>query len=78
VIKVHGEEYLTAREAADLLGVKVATLYAYASRGRVRSYRRGRTRLSLYRRAELEAMLELHSDRPRTTLPRAEDWIPYT
>jgi excisionase family DNA binding protein len=78
VIRIQGEDFLTAEEAAELLGVKVATLYAYASRGRVRSYRRGRTRLSLYRRAELEAMLRLHPDHPKTTLPRAEDWVPYT
>src|SRR5918995_2091656 len=29
--------YLTAREAAEELGVSVATLYAYVSRGRIRS-----------------------------------------
>jgi citrate synthase len=78
VIRIDGEEFLTAQEAADLLGVKVTTLYAYASRGRVRSYRRGRARRRLYRRAELDAMLELHPGGPQTRLPRAEDWVPYT
>ena len=78
MIEIEGEDFMTAEEAAELLGVKVATLYAYASRGRLRSYRRGRTRRRLYRRAELESMLELDADRPRVQLPRAEDWVPYT
>jgi len=78
VIRIDGEEFLTAQEAADLLGVKLATLYAYASRGRVRSYRRGRTRSRLYRRTEIEAMVELRQGAPQTRLPRAEDWVPYT
>ena len=34
---VDGEEYLTVDEAARLLGVKPATLYAYVSRGVLRS-----------------------------------------
>jgi citrate synthase len=78
VIRIDGEVFLTAQEAADLLGVKLATLYAYASRGRVHSYRRGRTRRRLYRLTELEGMVELQQGAPRTRLPRAEDWVPYT
>lgn len=31
------ESFLTAREAADVLGVKVGTIYAYVSRGLIRS-----------------------------------------
>jgi citrate synthase len=38
---VDGEEFLTVDEAARLLGVKPATLYAYVSRGLLRSYREG-------------------------------------
>jgi len=53
---VDGEEYLTGDEAARLLGVKPATLYAYVSRGVLRSYREGTKRQRLYRRAELEAL----------------------
>src|SRR4029077_4719509 len=45
---VEGVEYLTAAEAATALGVKRETLYAYASRGRLRSYRRGTGRARLY------------------------------
>lgn len=78
VITIGDEEFLTAREAASLLGVKLATLYAYVSRGRVRSYRRGQARRRLYRRDEIEAMVELDQGAPRTRLPRAEDWVPYT
>ena len=41
MVHVDGEEYLTVKEAARLLGVKPATLYAYVSRGLLRSYRQG-------------------------------------
>jgi excisionase family DNA binding protein len=76
--RIEGEEFLTADEAAGLLGVKVRTLYAYASRGRLRSYREGRRRRRLYRKSEVEALLGLRLASPRVTLPRAEDWVPYT
>ena len=59
MIIYEGEEYLTVKEAAKLLGVKRATLYAYVSRGLIRSYRRGIKRQRLYRRAELEALLRV-------------------
>jgi excisionase family DNA binding protein len=75
---IQGDEYLTAEEASAMLGVKVTTLYAYASRGRLRSYREGRRRRRLYRRVEVEALLDLRTASPRASLPRAEDWVPYT
>lgn len=81
MINVDGVEYLSAAEAAELLGVKITTLYAYASRGRIRSYRRGIRRERFYRRSELEALLRL---RPANAadeaddLPRAETWIPHS
>ena len=75
---IEGEEFLTAEEAAGLLGIKVRSLYAYASRGKLRSYREGRRRRRLYRRAEVEALRDLGVASPRVTLPRAEDWVPYT
>src|SRR5262245_36776490 len=59
MIVLNGEEYLTGEEAAQLLGVKRATLYAYVSRGVLRSYRQGIKRQRLYRRADLEALLRL-------------------
>jgi excisionase family DNA binding protein len=59
VIVLDGEEYLTVKEASRLLGVKAATLYAYVSRGLLRSYRQGIRRQRLYRRAELEPLVRL-------------------
>ena len=55
MISVNGEEYLTVKEATRLLGVKPATLYAYVSRGVLRSYRQGIKRQRLYRRARWRA-----------------------
>ena len=69
-----GEEYLTVEEAARRLGVKGETLYAYVSRGLLRSYRQGIKRQRLYRRAEVAALIRL--DRGRwPVIPPAEDWI---
>jgi citrate synthase len=59
MINYEGVEYLTAVEAAEMLGVKVATLYSYASRGRIQSYRRGIKRERFYRRDDIEALLRL-------------------
>src|SRR5919201_1945634 len=53
MVIVNGEEYLTVKEAARVLGVKPATLYAYVSRGVLRSYRQGIKRQRLYRRTEV-------------------------
>lgn len=51
----HGE-FLTAAEAAELLDVKLATLYAYTSRGLVQSVPGGRGRSRRYRRRDLERL----------------------
>ena len=59
MVILDGEEYLTVDEAAQLLGVKPATLYAYVSRGILKSYRQGIKRQRLYRRAEVEALIRL-------------------
>jgi excisionase family DNA binding protein len=87
VISVEGEEFLTVNEAARRLGVKVATLYAYVSRGRLTSYRQGMKRRRLYRRADIERLLELAPSAvelagPRRAparrvpdIPLAESWI---
>jgi excisionase family DNA binding protein len=71
---VDGEEYLTVEEAARLLGVKTATLYAYVSRGVLRSYREGTKRQRLYRRAEVEALRRLDRGGP-PDIPPADSWI---
>gem|GEM_PF-1409645 len=56
--------FLTVKEATELLGVKPATLYAYVSRGVLRSYRMGVGRQRLYRRADIEALLAVRADAP--------------
>ncbi len=83
MIVLDGEEYLTVEEAADLLGVKRATLYAYVSRGLLRSYRQGIKRQRLYRRSEVESLVRIapSAGRPeaprrrRVEIPLAESWI---
>ena len=55
-IVIDGIEYLDGDEAARLLGVKKATLYAYVSRGIVQSYRQGVGRHRLYRRDAIERL----------------------
>jgi citrate synthase len=52
------QRYLTAAEAAGLLGISTATLYAYVSRGLLRSEAGdGRSRARRYLRADVEALL---------------------
>ena len=82
VVTIQGEEYLTVEEAAALMGVKPATLYAYVSRGILRSYRQGMKRQRLYRRTEIEALTrvapsvpEPAASRSLPAIPLAESWI---
>ena len=51
-----GHAYLSAAEAADRLGVKVPTLYAYTSRGLVRSVAGPRGRARRYLRADIDRL----------------------
>src|SRR5215467_4274348 len=53
LIKMPDAAYLTAVEAAEALGIKVETLYAYVSRGLVRS-EAGGGRARRYRAADIE------------------------
>ena len=80
MIELNGETYLDGNEACHLLGVKVATLYTYVSRGVLRSYKQGIKRQRLYKRAELEALIQIRpSNEPvddGDDLPHAEDWVP--
>ncbi|HEX2440104.1 MAG TPA: helix-turn-helix domain-containing protein [Methylomirabilota bacterium] len=74
MVILDGEEFLTVDEAAALMGVKPATLYAYVSRGVLKSYRQGMKRQRLYRRAEVEALIRL--DRGEgPAIPPVENWI---
>ena len=82
MVVLNGEEYLTVDEAARLLDVKPATLYAYVSRGVLKSYRQGIKRQRLYRRAEVEGLLRLapsvdvgRDGRRVPEIPLAESWI---
>lgn len=77
---IDGADYLDVDEAAALLGIKKATLYAYVSRGTLRSYRQRVGRRRLYRRDDVEA---LRTVRPSSSddgvlrdvnLPDAESW----
>lgn len=75
MIELQGEFYLSAGEASDMLGIKPATLYAYVSRGVLRSYRQGIKRQRLYRRRDVERVLRLHPARGHPPLPDAADWM---
>src|SRR4051812_28068509 len=82
MVIVDGEEFLTVEEAAGLMGVKPATLYAYVSRGILRSYRQGIKRQRLYRRIDVEELTRVAPSVPDETgarrlpdIPRAESWI---
>jgi citrate synthase len=92
MIELNGEKYLDGDEASNFLGVKLSTLYAYVSRGVLKSYKQGIKRQRLYKQAELEALLQLRpsgtpspvapstqtDNVPETHLdiPNAEDWVP--
>ena len=75
MVVIGGEEYLTVDEAAGRLGVKPATLYAYVSRGVLKSYRQGMKRARLYRRGDLQRALDLQPSRGHQSLPHAADWM---
>ena len=88
MIVLAGDEYLDSDEAARLLGVKRETLYAYVSRGLLRSYRQGIKRQRLYRRADVEELLRLQpaagggppaerlpGRRDVWEIPLAESWV---
>ena len=83
MIELNGENYLDGHEACHLLGIKISTLYTYVSRGVLRSYKQGIKRQRLYKKAELDALIQLRpsnelppdeNDTPE--LPHAEDWVP--
>jgi len=55
-LKDQYKEYVSAREAAELLGVKRPTLYAYTSRGLIRSIASPRGRLRRYLHADIDRL----------------------
>ncbi len=50
-------EYLTIREAADLVGVSTSTLRAWDRAGKLKAARNPMNRYRLYRREDLNALL---------------------
>ena len=86
MLTINGVEYIDVDEAAKLLGVKKATLYAYVSRGVLHSFRQAVGRKRLYRRDAVEHLREVRpSDAPPpantdddvvrgVTLPDAASW----
>jgi citrate synthase len=75
MIEIQGEAYLTAAEAANVLGVKPATLYAYVSRGLLKSYRQGIRRARLYRERDLDRVQGVRPSKGHHPLPHAADWM---
>ncbi len=62
------------QEACAILGIKPASLYAYVSRGRLRSYRQGMRRQRLYLRNEVDALAKLNPSH-EIDLPPADSWV---
>jgi citrate synthase len=83
MVILDGEEYLTGEEAAAALGIKRETLYAYVSRGFLKSYRQGIKRQRLYRQADVTRLIQLapasEEQAPERSVapevPLAESWI---
>ena len=75
MIEIQGEAYLSAAEASQLMGIKPATLYAYVSRGVLKSYRQGIKRQRLYRRRDVQQVMRLQPTRLGQPLPHAADWM---
>lgn len=72
MVDIDGIAYLTVDDACGLLGVKPATIYAYVSRGILRSYKQGIRRQRLYRRDEVEALLVIQ---PGSTTPDGPEQV---
>lgn len=81
MILMEGQEFLTAEEACALLGIKIGTLYAYVSRGIIKSYRQGIKRQRLYRREDVLRLTRLHGPDGESEgdgeSPPGAGWIPY-
>src|SRR5437763_12826185 len=69
--------YLTAAEAADILGISLPTLYAYVSRGLIRSEAAaGSRRDRRYRREDVDQLLARQAQRrhPEAAGEKALSW----
>jgi citrate synthase len=70
------EHYLSAQEAARTLGISRATLYAYVSRGLIRSEAAGKRRTRQYNPEDVQALKERKEQRkdPQKVAERALHW----
>ena len=70
------EHYLSAQEAARVLGISRATLYAYVSRGLIRSETAGKRRARQYNPEDVRALKERKEQRqdPQKVAERALHW----
>jgi citrate synthase len=67
---------LTARQAADRLGIKLDTLYAYVSRGRLQSVSVPGTRERRYRATDVEALMAIRDGEKPARGPESEALTP--
>ncbi|MBV8506679.1 MAG: helix-turn-helix domain-containing protein [Alphaproteobacteria bacterium] len=67
---------MTARQAADRLGIKLDTLYAYVSRGRLRSVGMPGSRERRYQTEDVEALLGVRSSGPNDRAGDADALTP--
>src|SRR6266853_1985397 len=67
---------LTARQTSDRLSIKLDTLYAYVSRGRLRSVMVPGTRERRYRGEDIEALLDTRSGARPMPRPDPEALMP--
>lgn len=75
MVSIEGEEFYTAEEACQVLGVKLATLYSYVNRGLIVSYRQSIRRERLYRQEAIDALLAVTpSPRDAAEIPLTESW----
>ena len=72
---INGENYYTAPEACQALGIKLPTLYSYVNRGLIRSYRQSIRRERLYRKSEIDSLLDIVSENASAEIPPAESWM---
>jgi citrate synthase len=78
MIELDGTRFLTIDEVCARLGVKPATIYAYVSRGVLRSFKQGIKRQRLYREDDVMALLELRpgAGEPSRVPPEASGAVP--
>lgn len=51
------KEYITVKEAAELLGVSIMTLHRWDAKGKLKSYRHPINNYRLYKTADLKKLL---------------------